>query len=56
MKLSKRPWQIQLADLIEKEIVCATGIKSKTHFSGKCYMNDILIFVEKLLKTAKKEK
>lgn len=45
----------ELVDLIEEEIELATGIKSKTHHSGDCRMNDILAFVEKEKEKARKD-
>jgi hypothetical protein len=42
MKNKSMNWQDKLIDLVEKEVYLSTGVKSKTHFSGNCKMNDIL--------------
>lgn len=48
-------WQDKLIDLIEEEIVLATGIKNKEHHSGDCRMNEILRFVEEEIRQAQEE-
>ena len=48
-------WQDKLIDLIEEEIVLATGDKSKKHFSGKCNMNEILDLVGKEIEQEKQK-
>lgn len=40
----------KLFNLIEEEIVLATGNKSKEHFSGDCRINDIMELVKKQIK------
>jgi hypothetical protein len=54
--MKKEPWQIKLIDLIEEEIVLATGVKPKKHHSGKCKMNEILDFVERQLNEIQSQK
>ena len=42
-------WYDKLLDLIEEEIVLATGVKGEEHFSGDCRINDIMELVRNLL-------
>jgi len=47
MKPKDKDWRDKLVDLIEKE--CEECPK---HKEGKCYMNEILAYVESLIKEA----
>lgn len=52
----KQDWRETLIDMIELEIECATGLPSSdTHASDTCRMNDILKFVEGVIKKEKKK-
>jgi len=44
----KQDWRDTLIDLIEQEVELAGG--GTTHKSGDCRMNDIIHFVEELIK------
>ena len=55
MPKKQQNFEDKLIDLIEEEIVLATGDKSKEHFSDKCNMNDILDLVRKKIKSEKQK-
>lgn len=58
MKPKNKPkhWKEKLLDLIDEEIELASGklIDELHHSGGDCRMNDILAFVEKLIKNAER--
>ena len=53
MVYQKEDWKETLTEMIEREVFLATGDKNQEHFSGTCLMNEIVDYVEQLLKERK---